>query len=106
MGECDVLCLPSIVEGRALVMQEAMSQGLPLIVTPNTGGADLIEEGVTGFLVPIRSPEIIAARLDWCADHRAEVRKMGRSAAKLAATYTWENYGRIVVDAITTSGGK
>ena len=105
MGECDVLCLPSIVEGRALVMQEAMSQGLPLIITPNTGGADLIEEGVTGFLVPIRSPEIIAARLDWCADHRDELRVMGRSATQLAATCTWENYGWIVVDAIRAAGG-
>lgn len=44
MRSCDVFCLPSIVEGRALVMQEAMSQGLPLIITPNTGGADLVED--------------------------------------------------------------
>lgn len=45
MRSCDVFCLPSIVEGRALVMQEAMSQGLPLIITPNTGGADLVDDG-------------------------------------------------------------
>ncbi len=43
MRSCDVFCLPSIVEGRALVMQEAMSQGLPIIITPNTGGEDLVE---------------------------------------------------------------
>ena len=64
MRNCDVLCLPSVVEGRALVMQEAMSQGLPLIITPNTGGEDLIIEGKTGFLVPIRSPEAIAEKID------------------------------------------
>ena len=44
MRSCDVFCLPSIVEGRALVMQEAMSQGLPIIITPNTGGADLVSD--------------------------------------------------------------
>jgi glycosyltransferase involved in cell wall biosynthesis len=44
MRSCDVFCLPSIVEGRALVMQEAMSQGLPIIITSNTGGADLVRE--------------------------------------------------------------
>src|SRR5690606_32851650 len=44
MRSCDVFCLPSIVVGRALVMQEAMSQGLPIIITPNTGGEDLVCE--------------------------------------------------------------
>jgi hypothetical protein len=56
MRSCDVFCLPSIVEGRALVMQEAMSQGLPIIITSNTGGEDLVIQGETGFLVPVRSP--------------------------------------------------
>ena len=37
----DALVLPSIVEGRALVQQEALSCGLPIIVTPNAGGEDL-----------------------------------------------------------------
>ena len=51
MRSCDVFCLPSIVEGRALVQQEAMSCGLPLIVTPNPPGQTIwIEEGRTGFL--------------------------------------------------------
>ena len=70
MGRCDVFCLPSIVEGRALVMQEAMSRGLPLIITPNTGGEDLIDEGVTGFLVPIRRADQICEKIAWFADHR------------------------------------
>ena len=37
----DAVVLPSIVEGRALVQQEALSCGLPIIVTPNAGGEDL-----------------------------------------------------------------
>ncbi len=35
MQSCDVLVLPSIVEGRALVQQEAMACGLPVIATKN-----------------------------------------------------------------------
>ena len=100
MRSCDVFCLPSIVEGRALVMQEAMSQGLPVIITPNTGGEDLVEEGRTGFLVPIRSPESIAQKLDWCADHRQEVLEMGPHAAYKAILYTWKDYGRNITQAI------
>ena len=60
MKEHDALVLPSILEGRALVQQEALSCGLPIIVTPNAGGEDLVEEGETGHLVSIRSPETIA----------------------------------------------
>jgi glycosyltransferase involved in cell wall biosynthesis len=100
MGRSDILCLPSVIEGRALVMQEAMSQGLPLIITPNTGGEDLIEEGVTGFLVPIRSPEKIAEKIAWFADHRDALPDMSQAARKKAAELTWENYGRTIAHAI------
>jgi glycosyltransferase involved in cell wall biosynthesis len=117
MRSCDVFCLPSIVEGRALVMQEAMSQGLPLIITANTGGADLVQsdgESVavvaaetagatrssTGFLVPIRAPEVIAEAIAWCADHRVATVELGRAARIKAAAYTWEAYGNKVVGEI------
>jgi glycosyltransferase involved in cell wall biosynthesis len=101
MQTCDVFCLPSIVEGRALVMQEAMSQGLPLIVTANTGGEDLIEEGRTGFLVPIRSAEKIAEKIAWFADHRAALPEMSRAAQAKAAALTWENYGRTIASEVS-----
>lgn len=101
MQSCDVFCLPSIVEGRAQVMQEAMSQGLPLIITPNTGGEDLILEGETGFLVPIRSPEAIAAKIKWFLDHRIQIPKMGLKAKKHAAQYTWTKYANTIIDGLS-----
>ena len=92
MKSCDVLVLPSIVEGRALVQQEALMCGLPLIITPNTGGSDLIEEGKTGFLVPIRSPELLAEKIEWFADHRPQIEEMRPHARAMAARLTWEGY--------------
>jgi glycosyltransferase involved in cell wall biosynthesis len=101
MRTCDVFCLPSIVEGRALVMQEAMSQGLPIIITANTGGEDLVkEDGSTGFLVPIRSPQLIAEKLNWMLDNRAATKEMGKKAKQHAAEYTWKKYGDNIIDAI------
>jgi glycosyltransferase involved in cell wall biosynthesis len=97
MRTCDVLCLPSIVEGRALVMQEAMSQGLPLIITPNTGGEDLIAERVTGFLVPIRNPSAIAEKIAWFADNRCLLGEMSRAAQSKAGQYSWDAYGQTIV---------
>lgn len=101
MKSCDIFCLPSIVEGRALVMQEAMTQGLPIIITPNTGGADLVEEGKTGFLVPIRSPEAIAEKIEWFIKNREQIPYMSECAYKKASEYTWDNYGKKVVNSIT-----
>jgi glycosyltransferase involved in cell wall biosynthesis len=103
MKTCHVFCLPSIVEGRALVMQEAMSQGLPVIITPNTGGEDLVKpDGSTGFLVPIRSPETIAEKLNWLLDNRAATIEMGIQAKQHAAAYTWKKYGDAIISAIRT----
>jgi len=100
MRSCDVFCLPSIAEGRALVMQEAMSQGLPLIITPNTGGEDLIDEGVTGFLVPIRRADLIAEKIAWFADNRPALFEMSRAAQTKAGQLTWDAYGKTVANAI------
>lgn len=93
MQSCDIFCLPSIVEGRALVMQEAMSQGLPLIITANTGGEDLIVEGQTGFLVPKGSPESIAEKIRWFLDNRTEIPIMTELSKQHASLYTWKRYG-------------
>jgi glycosyltransferase involved in cell wall biosynthesis len=98
MATCDVFCLPSIVEGRALVMQEAMSQGLPIIITPNTGGEDLVIAGETGFLVPIRSPKAISDKIKWFVENREQVNVMGEKAAKHAQNYTWDNYSTTIID--------
>ena len=106
MQTCDVLVLPSIVEGRALVQQEAMACGLPLIVTRNAGGDDLIVEGETGFLVPIRSPEAIAEKIDWCASNRGSIAGMAIAARRRASELTWHDYGERVLAAIRSLTGR
>jgi len=106
MRTCDVLVLPSIVEGRALVQQEAMACGLPLIVTKNAGGDDLITKGETGFLVPIRAPEAIAEKINWCATNRASISGMAIAAQRRASELTWHGYGEKVLAAIRSLTGK
>ena len=100
MAGCDALCLPSIVEGRALVQQEAMACGLPVVATANAGASDLIRDEVSGFLVPIRSPEILAGKLAWMADHREETHAMGLTAQAMARQLTWARYGEKILRAI------
>lgn len=101
MRSCDVLVLPSIVEGRALVQQEALASGLALLVTPNSGGDDLVDEGRTGFVVPIRSPEAIAERLAWFADHRSALPDMRQCSLGKAASTGWSEYETHIRAAVT-----
>ena len=100
MRTCDVFCLPSIVEGRALVIQEAMSQGLPVIVTPNTGVDDAVQDGVNGFVVPIRSPEKIAEKLFWCADHKELLPELGHAAMSVSTQFSWARYSNAIISAL------
>ena len=100
MQTCDVLVLPSIVEGRALVQQEAMACRLPVIATKNAGADDVILNGETGFLVPIRSPESIAECIDWCASNRSSLAGMGIAAQTRARALSWSGYGEKVVTAV------
>lgn len=103
MGSCDVLVLPSIVEGRALVQQEAMACGLPVIATPNAGVEDLIEDGTAGFLVPIRTPEAIAEKLEFLACKPDCIEVMGGHARKKAKALSWNAYRNRIVDVVRKS---
>jgi glycosyltransferase involved in cell wall biosynthesis len=103
MRSCDVFCLPSIVEGRALVIQEAMNQGLPIIITANTGAEDLVITGETGFLVPIRSPEAIAEKINWFLNNRNKIFQMGQNAKQLADTYSWDSYANKICNVLSSS---
>jgi glycosyltransferase involved in cell wall biosynthesis len=100
MQTCDVFVLPSIVEGRALVQQEAMACGLPVIATRNAGADDLILDEQNGFLVPIRSPEAIAEKINWFTGNRWRIAGMAIAARKQASDFTWEAYGEAIVAAI------
>jgi glycosyltransferase involved in cell wall biosynthesis len=102
MQSCDALVLPSLAEGRALVQQEALANGLPLIITKNTGGEDLIVPGETGFLVPIRSPDKIAEKISWLADHRNSLPDMRLAAIKKADEYPWQRYTGRILSALST----
>jgi glycosyltransferase involved in cell wall biosynthesis len=93
----DALVLPSIVEGRALVQQEALSCGLPIIVTPNAGGEDLVEEGITGHLVPIRSPEKIAEAISALLANKNPKDEIRKSCQTKAKQYSWERYAQKII---------
>lgn len=89
-----VLVLPSIEEGLATVQAQAMACGIPVIATTNTGAADLFEDGSEGFIVPIRSPEAIADRLQRLMDDPVLLRQMSENALRRVQSIGgWREYG-------------
>jgi glycosyltransferase involved in cell wall biosynthesis len=62
----DIFVLPSLEEGLVRTAIQAMSCGLPVILTPNTGASDYVVEGVNGSIIPIRdSGAIVEKALFW-----------------------------------------
>jgi sugar transferase (PEP-CTERM/EpsH1 system associated) len=59
----DVFALSSRVEGISNTILEAMATGLPVVATRVGGNEELVEDGVTGTLVPPRDPEALAYAL-------------------------------------------
>jgi glycosyltransferase involved in cell wall biosynthesis len=98
MSRSHVLVLPSIEDGFGMVVSEAMACGCPAVVSENAGAADIVREGENGFVVPIRSPETIAARLTDLAHDPRRREKMGIAALETVRTLGgWETYGRQMV---------
>ena len=95
-AQASLFVLPSLQEGSALVTYEAMACGLPLLVTTNTGSVAI--DGEHGFIVPIRSSEILAEKLAYLHAHQDEAREMGARAAEYIRDFTWERYALGVIN--------
>jgi len=92
MRRSHVFLLPSIVEGMALVLTEAMAQGLPIIATPNSGATDIVTDRETGFIIPIRDPDIIAQRLTELYEDEDRRDAMAEAALTRATAASWRRY--------------
>ena len=60
-----------------------MSCGLPVIVSVNTGSADVVQDGVNGFVVPVCDPTAIMERLEYLYRSPERCREMERETALL-----------------------
>lgn len=82
--KASVFVLPSLEEGLALVQGEALAFGIPLIITTNTGGDDIIEDGIEGFIVPPAQIDKLAEKLQLMADDSDLRNSMSVNALKAA----------------------
>lgn len=97
MSRHDVLVLPSLHEGFGLVLGEAMAQGLVVIATAHSAAPDLIDNGIDGFIIPIRSADAIIEKLELLLREPARLREMKQAAHGKAEAHSWETYRRALV---------
>jgi glycosyltransferase involved in cell wall biosynthesis len=100
MQQSDVLVLPSLAEGCALVVLEALACGLPVIVTPNTGSLEFVRDGFEGFVVPICRADAIADRLDVLNRDRQLLADMSTTAQATAELKSWASYRENWLEAV------
>lgn len=98
---CDVLVMPSLEEVWGLVINEAMSAGLPIVATDVAGGTlDLIEDGLNGFIVKPGSPEAISKALLKILSNKNLRKKMSRETSVLINNFTPEKAVSKIIEAI------
>ncbi len=89
--------LPSLAEGLAMVIAEAMSSGLPILATTNSGACELIQDGEHGFIVPTHDELALAEKILWFHDNQNEGFEMGRKGQRRILEQTWDQYGEQIV---------
>lgn len=94
----DVFLLPSLCEGSASVVYEALSAGLPVICTPNTGS--VVRDGVDGYIVPVRDVQAMSAALARLAGNPRLLKEMSTNATERAKEFTLGRYSQRLVAAL------
>ncbi len=90
----DLFALPTREDIWGLVINEAMAYGLPVITTDRcVAGMELIEDGVSGYIVPVEDCEALANRIRAVLSGDREA--MGRAALAAVRPYTLENMARV-----------
>jgi glycosyltransferase involved in cell wall biosynthesis len=90
----DALVFPTLCDGFGMVVNEAWSRGVPVITTDRAGAADLLRDRINGLLIPAADPEALGQAIEWCLDHRMELRAMREPARATAAAWQWSDFRR------------
>ena len=94
LKDTDILLAPSVTsqdgdqEGTPTVLMEALARGMPVISTYHSGIPELVQDGISGFLVPERDTNALADRLVYLLENQEMWSAMGRAGRD----YVEKNY--------------
>lgn len=86
----DIFVLPTLAEGSASAVYEALAAGLPVITTEAAGS--VVRHGIEGFIIPERNSELLANYILELYRNRELRQNMSKAARDRAKKFTWESY--------------
>lgn len=86
----DIFVYPSLHEGSALAIYEALASGLPVVTTFNSGS--VVRDGIEGYVVPVQDPDAIKEKIESLYHNFPLRKKMGAAARLRAEMFSWEAY--------------
>lgn len=85
LAQSDVFVLPSFAEGLPVVLMEALAASVPVVATQIAGVSELVQDGISGYLVPAGDASALADKLAILM-HDPKLRsKMGKTGVKIVA---------------------
>ena len=94
LSKCDIFVLPSWMEGSAKAVYEAMSCGLPTIVTPNTGS--IVRDGIDGFVIEAGDVSALKKKMLWFKENPEKISEFGQAAIGRVKEFSWGRYAERV----------
>lgn len=96
---CEIFALPSSGEGFGLVYLEAMSHGKPVIAGAHGGAPEVVEDGVTGYLVPHGDAKQLITALRTLLADPVRARAMGaRGRARVEREFRFERFAKALAE--------
>lgn len=89
-SSAEVLIMPSHYESFGMVALEAMACGIPVVASQVGGLAFLVQDGMTGYVVPDDEPQVLAERLIQLITNPQLRQQLGRQACEYAQEYDWQ----------------
>jgi glycosyltransferase involved in cell wall biosynthesis len=90
----DLFVLPSIQDGFAVVLSQAVAAGVPFIASANSGGPDLVTGGLPCWVVPARAPRQLADLVLAIDEDREDLMRRVREVASRAVQRDWADVAR------------
>lgn len=87
LGSLDAFVMTSITEGLNITLVKAMAMGIPVISTDVGSISELIQNNINGFLVPLRSPNLLAGRILELYNNRSLGKKLAERGFKYVADH-------------------